>query len=500
MRSSRQGQLFRAAEIIRFLRALLCAAIALVINSQGLCASTFTWDGNSGTGGTKWSTGSNWDSDAAPGRSAGADLVFDSAFKLANTADGGSWTLNSLNFASGAGAFTIDGSSLYVGAGGITNSSSQLQTIDNSIRLTANQTWNASTGGLVFGSNYNNAQNNALTLAGAGSITVSGQLGNVSTLTTTDSGNRTFGGYINAGTVNVQGSGATTFNGQLNVSSTINVGGSGSTSFGGYVSASTVNVQSTGATAFGDQLNVTSLNVTAGSNTFSTVYATNLTVSSTADATFTGDLGANTIAINGSGNVTIGGQVDYGTLVLNGTGTTTLSGTTDNNISSTIVNSGTLVMAQADGTAINGSLVVNGGVVSFEGDNQIPNWSSVTLTEGSMLLLNDTIQSFESLTITGDTIIDFGGSGSTLNIGSINVTDDAVLMIINWNNSLDSFIAQTNPSSSIVQVSFEGGATAGWTAGSGNITPVPEPATYGTIFIGGMLGLFGYARWRARNR
>lgn len=476
------------------------SALIVCLTYSAATATTYTWDGNSGNGaGTDWSTSNNWSPNGAPPANAGHDLVFATGNKLGNNADGASWTLNSLSFATNAGAFTLGGSALYIGAGGVTNHSASLQTINNSIYLTANQTWTATSGGLSFGSSYNDAQGKNVTLSGAGDITVSGQMNNAGTLTLTGSGTRTFSGYTSVSNVNVQGSGTTTFIGQLSTSSTINISGSGNTTFNAYTSASTVNLTGAGSTSFGGQLNATSLNIDAGSNTFSTVYASTLTISSAADATFTDHLGANTFTIAGSGDVTIAGQVDYGSLILDGTGTTTLSGATNNNISSTTVNSGTLVMAQTEGAAINGSLLVNGGTVSFAGDNQIPSWSSVTLTEGSVLLLNDTIQSLQSLTISGDSIIDFGGSGSTLSIGAISVTNDAVLTIVNWNTAVDTFTAQSNPGSSIVQVSFDGGAAAGWTVDSGSITPIPEPAAYGAVLVGGLLGFAVWFRRRARS-
>ncbi|HTJ78599.1 MAG TPA: PEP-CTERM sorting domain-containing protein [Rariglobus sp.] len=357
-------------------------------------------------------------------------MVFTTSNKTTNSADGGSWTINSLSFDSNAGAFSLSGSDLGIGAGGITNNSTSTQTIANQITLGANQTWNASSGPIII-NGYVGGSGKNLTLAGSGDITVNNQLNGAGTVTTSGSGARTLNGYTSAGTFNIGGSGTTAFTGEVNASSGIN--------------------------------------------------------------------------ITGSGNVTFSGQIDNGTLTLNGTGTTTLSGSGSKNISSTVVNSGTLVMAQTGGgDSINGSLTVNnGGTVSFSGNDQIPAWQTVTLNAGSTLLLGNTSQTFTNLVITGDSVIDFGGSGSTINLSSISVTNNAILTIVNWNNAVDTFTSNTNASSQAVQIYYADTGTSGtYTTGSGAITPatpVPEPTTYGLLLTGASVTLVTWLR-RRRTR
>ena len=302
-------------------------------------------------------------------------------------------------------------------------------------------------------------------------------IGNQITLGANQTWNATSGaiianGYVsgNGKNLTLGGGSAITFNSQLNGAGTVTTSGSGSRTFNGYTSAATFSIGGSGTT------------------------------------TFNGELSASSgITITGSGNVAFTGQINNGTLTLNGTGTTTLSGSGSKNISSTVVNSGTLVMDQTGGgDAINGSLTVNnGGTVEFQGNNQVPSWQTVTLNTGSTLLLGDTTQAFTNLVITGDSVIDFGGGGSSLSLSSVTVTNNAILTIVNWNNAVDMFSAQTNPGSSVVQVYYaDTGTTGTYTSGSGSIkpgTPVPEPATYGALMTGSSIALLVWLRRRSRQ-
>jgi len=315
---------------------------------------------------------------------------------------------------------------------------------------------------------------------GAGGITNSSTstqtIGNQITLSanqtwTASSGAIIANGYVggNSKNLTLDGSGSITLNNQLNGAGTVTTSGSGNRTFNGYTSAANFNVGGSGTTTFNGELNASS-----------------------------------GITITGSGNVTLAGQIDNGTLTLDTgySGTATLSGSASKNISSTVVNSGTLIMDQTGGgDAINGSLTVNnGGTVSFQGNDQIPSWQTVTLNAGSTLLLGNTTQTFTNLVITGDSVIDFGGSGSTLSLSSITVTNSAILTIVNWNSAVDMFTSSSNASSQAVQVYYaDTGTTGTYTSGSGTITPstpVPEAATYGLILMGSNVAFFIWTRRR----
>jgi hypothetical protein len=433
---------------------------SLVMLSVCVQAATYTWDG--GGNNNNWNQNNNWNPDGAPGGGDGHDLIFAGTSRLTPNASGGNWTVNSLTFNSTAGAFTIGGGVLTLGGGGVTSNSTSTQTINNQFTLAADQTWTAASGAIVTGTAYFNANGKDLTLAGSSAITLNNQIGNVDILTTTGSGNRTFGTQP--------------------------------------IAANTVSVQSTGTNSFGAQMNVTTLNVSAGTTTFANVQAGSggINVSGAANANFTGPVaggGGSGITLSGSGNIDFSGSITSGTLTLTSafTGTATLSGTGAKNISSTVVSGGTLVMDQAGGgDAINGSLTINdGGTVLFTGDNQVPAWQTVYLNEGSTLLLGDTTQTFTNLIITGDSVIDFGGSGSQLNVSSnITIAADTTITILNWNAANGDAFTGSNPGNVNVTVQYadnNGNIYATGSYGGGGITPgtpVPEPAAYGLLLLG----------------
>ncbi len=438
----------------------------LLVLTPCLHAATYTWDGGGSNG--NWNQAGNWNPDGAPGSSSGHDLIFGGTTRTSNNANGGGWTINSIAFNSTAGAFTLDGSGLTLGGGGITNNSTSTQTINNQFTLSADQTWTAASGAIVTGTAYFNANSKDLTLAGSSAITINNQIGGADVITTTGSGNRTFGTQ--------------------------------------QIAANTVNVQSTGTNSFGGQINATTLNVSAGTSTFANVQAGTggINVSGAANANFTGPVAGGSgsgITLSGSGNIDFSGSITGGTLTLTSafTGTATLSGSGSKNISSTVVSGGTLIMDQAGGgDAINGSLTINnGGTVIFTGDNQVPSWQTVYLNEGSTLLLGDTTQTITNLVITGDSVIDFGGNGSQLNISSnITITEDITITILNWNDEAGDVFMGSNPGPDVVvtiqYADNDGNIYATGTYGGGGITPgspVPEPATYGLLMLGYGAGL-----------
>jgi fibronectin-binding autotransporter adhesin len=151
---------------------------------------------------------------------------------------------------------------------------------------------------------------------------------------------------------------------------------------------------------------------------------------------------------------------------------------------------------------------------------------TLKLTGGTLLLTNSFIN-VGTLNITGSTILDFGTSGaSILNATNIYIAAGAVLTIKNWNSEVDFLFAnsdfrQNNGSGTLAvhnatgtapenQVWFQGdpqsptGAKTTWIDNATNyysyannqIRPVPEPATYGAIFIAGSLALLA---WRRRK-
>lgn len=393
------------------------------------------WSGGGGNNNT--STSGNW-SGGTPTKSSNSSLTFSGSTRLTPNFDGGGWTVKSILFGSGAGAFTLSGSDLNIGSGGITNNSTSTQTINNQFALGAAQTWNAANGNIVYG------------------------------------------GYVggNSQNLTLSGSHNQTFNGQLNNLGVLNAGGGGTLTFNNYVSANTINLSGSGTTDFSSS---SALTASSGG-----------------------------INVTGSGAVNLTGQINSGGITLNGSGTTTLGGTASKSTGAVVVNSGTLVLNQTGGgDALNNTLTVNdGGTVVMGADNQVPSWQTVTLNEGSVLTLGDTSQSFATLNITGNTTIDFGTGGSTLDVsyGGINIANDVTITIANWDSSTDVFSGQQPGNNAVVQVQYVDSngnvyASGTWdgSGGSGFITPggvVPEPSTYGLIFVGVALG---FVAWRSRR-
>ncbi len=105
------------------------------------------WDG--GGSNNLWSTAANWNNDTVAANPSAVVLQFQGVTRLTSDVDA-SWQAEGLRFNAGAGAFTLSGQELTIGNSGISNNSTSLQTISNSIQLSGNQSWAASTGNLAL--------------------------------------------------------------------------------------------------------------------------------------------------------------------------------------------------------------------------------------------------------------------------------------------------------------------------------------------------------------
>lgn len=185
-------------------------------------------------------------------------------------------------------------------------------------------------------------------------------------------------------------------------------------------------------------------------------------------------------SIAGSGEI----QIGAGSLISAGNASTTFSGQLTGNGTFTKQGSGTLTLSAS--------------TLNFGG--------TVELNAGT-LLLSSTNASFDTLSITGNTTLDFGGTASTLNLNTLTIADGVTLTIANWAEGLDALYAlswtngtfDTQGTTPMTQIVF-GGFTANdtrWQAFDNQITPVPEPSTYGALLFATLLGGFGWRRWRA---
>lgn len=272
-------------------------------------------------------------------------------------------------------------------------------------------------------------------------------------------------------------------------------------------------------------------------------------------------LGTNTLTVGGAANTTITGQLtgaSTSTLAKDGAGTLTLSNSTNTFSGNVNVNAGTLAFgannslnnsaidlnvasgatvdlvsyAQSVGTIAGAGMIDfnTGGELSlaatstwsgqFTGSGTIIVGVGVTLTlasniyapnvniilAGGTLNMGDGEHVFGTLTVTGDSTLDFSGS-STFEIENLFFDSlDHTLNVVNWTDTVDYFLSRDTPGvrhePPLNQVVF-----TGWTGDNTTynvdtdkqITPVPEPSTYGAMLMGAGLAFFGYRRWR-RNR
>jgi autotransporter-associated beta strand protein len=246
--------------------------------------------------------------------------------------------------------------------------------------------------------------------------------------------------------------------------------------------------------------------------------------------------GANELIVHAYNTVgtTISSHITgIGGLTKSGTGTLTLSGTTANTYTgATTLNSGTLVLAKSDGVAALSSTAITVGdgrgtdTLRISANEQINNAANVTLRGGEIgntanvarLELtgaaNDTfgsrVESFASLHIEGNTVLDFGGgtpcSPTFLYLDSLTVAANSLLTISSWIEFTDFLLVKKVgfDENAYSRVIFEGyGGAASWKSYDSDYyqiipySPVPEPATFGLLSLGALLG---FTKLRRRPR
>jgi fibronectin-binding autotransporter adhesin len=181
---------------------------------------------------------------------------------------------------------------------------------------------------------------------------------------------------------------------------------------------------------------------------------------------------------------------------------------------STTVNAGGGTVDVATGTNLtfNASLTGAGtftkaGAGTFTvGSNNIDLTGEFALSAGT-LALNGFDFNVGTLHITGDSVIDFGNSSASFLTAANLIIDAGVsLTINNWVNVVDYFNVTNNPGGSqgnppLNQITFTGGSYTNndthWNPYDHQITPAPEPATYGAILAGFSTLLLAWRRRRS---
>jgi autotransporter-associated beta strand protein len=446
-----------------------------------------------------------------------------------------------------SGTLILSGANTYTGATTISAGILQLGATNVLPSSTAVTIGTGPVGGVGGGTptlDLNNFSTTVGSIAGTGKITLgSGTLttGGNNTSTTfsgviSDSGN--LGNLTKTGTGNLTLSGTNTYTGATNIN-------------GGIL---TINQDSNLGTAQGSPT-VNDLNLNGGT------LQTAATMTLNANRGITLGASGGTLDVNPGTTLTYGGIVtgtgsltktDSGTLVLSGvntyTGATNISagtlqlgaanalssGTavtvaggatlTLNNYSDTVgslagsgvvtLGSGTLIV----GDTTNASSTFSGsfsntstdtGIFEKSGTGTLTFGAAMTLSNGTLQLNGGTLNlggynsTFLSLSVTANSTLDFGASGnSTLNLTSLTVGSGVILTITNWADAADYFFSRINPGAdSLGRIVFNGftGADTKWLSYDNQITPVPEPATYGAALLGLSILFAGWRRYRRRT-
>ena len=312
-----------------------------------------------------------------------------------------------------------------------------------------------------------------VTVKADGNFNLNGYSEGLKSLTTL-SGSQVTVGSGGALTIGTYGGGTSSLAGTLNVSG-------GSLAFSG----GTNTVTSSGVVNLGGG----SLAVTNGTNNFAG--AVNLAGGTAAVSgggnSFTGatNLGGGTMTFS-AGTNTVNSAVDFGTA-----GTLAFSGGT-NSLGGTFTGTGSVTLSGGSLTAIS--------AIALPGDLQLG---------GGTLLLSGYNLTVGTLHITGNSTIDFAGGNSTLIASNFLLDSGVVLTVANWTAAADYFFAQNwvgavanvsnaDPMNRVVFSGYNASQTH-WDSFDKQVTPVPEPATYGILLIGALIGFFAWCR-RPRGR
>ncbi len=391
-----------------------------------------------------------------------------------------------------------------------------------------------------------------LTKSGVGRLTLSGASGSYSGTVNVNAGIVAVqtGTALGTGTVNVASGGNIEVQNNVTMANVFSIAGNGSGASDGAIENFSGNNTLTGNISLADNARIGSSSGTLTLSSAGTLTGANrnLMISGAGNTVINRNIntGTGTLTKEGSGNLTLNVANSYtgATAITAGKITAGTTGIFSDAASLTVHTGAVYDMAgfsetigslQGGGAGEGGSINFGGatltlasGASDFGGDFGFSNGTiilnagaSLTLTDsfnatniniilnGGTLYLGDGLtHTFGDLTVTGvgNSVIDFGTSGATIaEFTSVDVTGAGDLSVNNWTDYIDYFIAGTSPgpqgSSPTNKVVFSGfvGNDTKWAplvGGNGQLTPVPEPSTYGAIFLGSAAGLF----WLRRRR
>jgi autotransporter-associated beta strand protein len=225
--------------------------------------------------------------------------------------------------------------------------------------------------------------------------------------------------------------------------------------------------------------------------------------------------GSYTVTVSGTQNVSSinvqegtptfsGGTINFSDTSPDFTVASGRTATVGSNISGTHglnkLGAGTLVFSTND-KSYSGTTTISAGTLSLAAAQT---FDTVVLSGGT-LSLSGISATIATLNITANSTIDFSGSASTLNVTNLSLSAGVTLTITNWANATDFFYASnwtgatfdTSGAAPMNQIDFNGAPASStkWLGYDHQITPVPEPSSFGAILL--LLSGLGIA-WRRR--
>ena len=384
-----------------FLLTATVGLLALFACNPKANAAVSTWVGSSGT--SDWATAADWGGTAL---ASGNSIIFtstnNSTTTPANTItddEAAGWTVAGITFNSGALAYTLTGNSFAL-TGGITNSSTNLETINDAMTMTGVQTITMTAGGgnvtlagnISGAGGFTTATSGTLTLSGSNSYAGLTTVGASTTLQLQANAGNTVSGTsyaLGANSLTMSGVNASTSTLQLrsDTSLTFN-GGNSMGGLGGTSAGETVDIDVNQLTATGSNNTLTF--APGGFATFDTTF--NITGGNgyalAIGPITTGNVGTLTLNANSANLIINGGITDVTTLTFGGGFNSSVTGAITNGATTTALTksgAGTLTLSGAD--AYTGATNVTAGTIKI-GNLTALGVSQVNVTAGATIDLN----------------------------------------------------------------------------------------------------------------